>query len=380
MASKIYPNVSTSRNTINSNSVSKLGYIPALDGLRALAVSMVMFLHAHFFLGQNGYIGVDVFFTLSGFLITTLLLEEYQNKGKIEIVPFYFRRTLRLFPALYVMLFFVLIYTLISNDVAEKSSLFKEVTASALYINNFIYGIGWWKNYAPIALGHTWSLAVEEQFYLVWPCLLLLVLKFGGIKYLRIGLLSLFTLLLINKLFDFYKLDTVLSLGLVFGCLVAVLRFDGKLSLNIPQPLIILSILFLLIFGLFPIPKVFNGFGNSRIVDLVIEIVSLIIILGLADSKNEGIPKRILGSNFFVYIGKISYSLYLWHKPVFVWFQKLALIYHWPPSLAFILKFVATFLIAILSWELIEKNIVQWGRTFLKKRQAEVISNYGINT
>lgn len=264
---------------------------------------------------------------------------------------------------------------MISNNLAEKSSLFKEIVASALYINNFIYGIGWWKNYTSIALGHTWTLAVEEQFYLVWPCLLLLVLKFGGIKHLRIVLFILFALLLLNEIFSFYNLNTVLSLGLVFGCLIAVLRFDGKLSLNIPQPLIILSILFLLIYGLFPIPKYFNGFRNSSIAGLVIKIVSLIIILGLAESKTEGIPKRILGSNLFVYIGKISYSLYLWHKPIFVVFQKLALQYHWPPSVAFTLKFIATFIIAILSWELVEKKFVQWGRTFLKKRQSLIIPN-----
>lgn len=195
---------------------ASLGYVPALDGLRAIAVTMVMFLHAHFFLGKNGAIGVDIFFTLSGFLITTLLLEEFQKKGTIEILSFYFRRTLRLFPALYLMLLFVLIYALITNNVEDKHSLFKEITASALYINNVVYGIGWWKGYAPIALAHTWSL----------------------------------------------------------------------------------------------------------------------------------------------------------HKPVFVGFQKLSTIYNWAPSTTFVLKFVATFLIAILSWELMEKKIVQWGRAFLKKRQA----------
>jgi peptidoglycan/LPS O-acetylase OafA/YrhL len=172
--------------------IPKLGYVPALDGLRAIAVTMVMFLHAHFFLGHNGAIGVDIFFTLSGFLITTLLLEEFYKKGTIDILSFYFRRTLRLFPALYLMLIVVLIYALTTTNSEDKNSLYKEITASALYINNLVYGIGWWKGYAPIALGHTWSLAVEEQFYLVWPCILFLLVNYFGIKWLKFVLIILF--------------------------------------------------------------------------------------------------------------------------------------------------------------------------------------------
>jgi peptidoglycan/LPS O-acetylase OafA/YrhL len=359
-----------SSKNISTTLLPKLGYVPALDGLRAIAVTMVMFLHAHFFLGHNGAIGVDIFFTLSGFLITTLLLEEFHKKGTIDILSFYFRRTLRLFPALYLMLIVVLIYALTTTNSEDKTSLFKEISASALYINNVVYGIGWWKGYDPIALGHTWSLAVEEQFYLVWPCILFLLVKYFSVKWLKFVLLILFLFLFVNAQFHFYPIDIIVSEGLVLGCLVAVLRFSGNLPIKIPPFILIISLLLLTVYGIFPIPKleiISTYFSNPNV---IIEVLSLIAILGIVDASPDTLPIKIFGSNFFVYIGKLSYALYLWHKPVFVGFQKLSLVYHWTPSLTFVLKFIATFLFAILSWELMEKNIVQWGRNFLKKRQA----------
>lgn len=113
---------------LNKHFVKKnIGYVPALDGLRAIAVMLVLFTHANFFLGSNGFLGVDMFFVISGFLITTLLLEENNKKNKISLKAFYLRRTLRLFPALYFLCILVFFYAVFFKNGNEKTSIFQEV-------------------------------------------------------------------------------------------------------------------------------------------------------------------------------------------------------------------------------------------------------------
>ncbi len=146
-------------------------YHPPLDGLRAVAIIFVMMLHAHFQFGKGGGIGVEIFFVLSGFLITNNLLFQYDKFGFISLKKFWIQRAFRLLPALLVMLIFVFIISFLFFD--DERSLFirKEILYSALYLSN----ISWiWES--PIfdkILGHTWSLSVENQFYFFWPILLL---------------------------------------------------------------------------------------------------------------------------------------------------------------------------------------------------------------
>ena len=156
--------------------VNKIGYLPALDGLRAIAIILVMLTHANFQLGANGILGVDMFFALSGFLITTLLLEENESNTKISLAGFYVRRAFRLFPALYIMLFVIFCYALFfTSTVTEKIIIFSEIKAAGLYLYNISWNWGWATE--GLLLAHTWSLAVEEQFYLLWPLIFIIVLK-----------------------------------------------------------------------------------------------------------------------------------------------------------------------------------------------------------
>ena len=148
-----------------------LGYRPALDGLRGVAVLAVMVYHSG--LIRGGFLGVDVFFTLSGFLITTLLLEEYARTGTLAIGRFYIRRALRLLPALVAFLIFWggVILTRIPSE--YWSVLGGYLLGVLGYVANWLY-IYW----RPLGVfSHTWSLAIEEQFYLVWPVLLFLLLR-----------------------------------------------------------------------------------------------------------------------------------------------------------------------------------------------------------
>jgi peptidoglycan/LPS O-acetylase OafA/YrhL len=351
----------------NLQSISKLEYIPSLDGLRAIAVTMVMFLHAHFYLGKNGAIGVQIFFILSGFLITTILLNEFYKNGRINISIFYFKRTLRLFPALFTMLIVILIYALFTENILIRNTLFKEITASALYITNLVYGKGWWKNHYPIALGHTWSLAVEEQFYLIWPCLFLFLMFYITIQYLKVVLIFLFLFSISYYFLNSNSLYNILDDSLILGCLLALFRFSGNFTIRISPNMLFISLLLLTFFGISPFT--YSFFSNYSILSrILVDILSSLVLLGLVDNTSNNFTKKTLSSHLFVYVGKISYSLYLWHKPVFVYFSCLSL--NFKPSTLFILKFVVTFILAILSWELIEKKFINFGKSYLHKRRV----------
>ena len=157
-------------------------YMPGLDGLRALAVLAVIFYHVQFGWAQGGVLGVGVFFTLSGYLITDLLLGAWSVKGRLPLADFWIRRARRLLPALFVLLVVVTIWVALFNG-SQLGQLRGGLAAAALYVSN------WWLIFQhtsyfsrfgpPSPLGHLWSLAVEEQFYLVWPWLLWLVMRYA---------------------------------------------------------------------------------------------------------------------------------------------------------------------------------------------------------
>lgn len=158
----------------------RLGYRPELDGLRALAVTLVVLQHTGDFLVSDdgpklsggplfpgGFLGVDLFFVLSGFLITTLLLEEHRDRGRISFTTFYERRALRLLPALGVLLAGTTIWVAVTADGLRAH--LRGVLAAVFYVWNLAVAAG--VDVGDFGHGHLWSLAVEEQFYLVWPLL-----------------------------------------------------------------------------------------------------------------------------------------------------------------------------------------------------------------
>jgi peptidoglycan/LPS O-acetylase OafA/YrhL len=159
-------------NSTNENAqaaVFHLGYRRWLDGLRGVAILLVLAFHLSFIAG--GSLGVDIFFVLSGFLITSLLVEEWQRRGSISLKRFYFRRALRLLPAFATLLGLYALYALL-QPANERSAILKEIAVAGCYIANWphLHQTG-----LPL-LGHTWSLSLEEQFYLLWPLLLVAML------------------------------------------------------------------------------------------------------------------------------------------------------------------------------------------------------------
>jgi peptidoglycan/LPS O-acetylase OafA/YrhL len=158
--------------------VSRLGYRPELDGVRGIAIILVMLVHVHNW-PRGGFIGVDVFFTLSGFLITTLLLEEWRARGTVSLRDFYARRALRLFPAVIVLLIAYSIFALVAGG-SSLSTRLAGVGYGFTYLSNWAQAFG--LTFPDQEIGFLWTLAIEEQYYLLWPGLLLLALHVGRLS------------------------------------------------------------------------------------------------------------------------------------------------------------------------------------------------------
>jgi len=341
---------------------NNIGYVASLDGLRAVAVILVMMLHANFKLGWSGGLGVSVFFALSGFLITTLLLEEFSNSGTISFKGFYIRRTMRLFPPLYLMLLMVLAYALLFRSGTEQKLIVHDVMSSAAYVYNICWAWGW--GIKELLLYHTWSLGVEEQFYLLWPAILYAFLKckqLNLLKYLLAVFIALVWMLKSMHLFPGLA-SSIIKEAIFIGCLGALVRFTATKE-NIINGFTATILLFIiLVLGIAPLK--FTTQYNT--VFNLVSIFSILIILYLVESRN-GLLNNLLSNRTIVFLGKISYSLYLWHLPVFRLFY-----YHssLPPFISFAAKFIVSFILAIASWYLIEQRATALGRKWSKKVAA----------
>ncbi len=340
--------------TKNKN-FNQLKYQPALDGIRAFAIMLVMLAHANFQLFKNGGIGVSVFFALSGFLITTLLLEEFQKNDSISLKGFYVRRTMRLFPALYVMLVFVFIYSTFFRIPSDQKMINHEILSAALYSFNISWAWGW--GTTGIILYHTWSLGVEEQFYLFWPVLLFLCLKIKIIKpFVYFLAILIFVIWTLNYLDTFSLiLGSIIKESIFIGCLAGLIRFYGYFKMKIPLVVALLSLVIIFLIGMYPkaIPNHFSDIFNGC------SILSVIIIFHIV-GNSESVISKFFSNKIMVFIGKISYSLYLWHLPIFKIFNSSLTFL--PSHIAFVGKFVVSFLFALASWYLVEKKATALGR------------------
>ena len=160
-------------------SFPSMGYQPSLDGLRALSVGVVLLYHAGFSWMHGGFFGVEVFFVVSGFLITSLLIDEHDRDDRIAFAKFWKRRARRLFPALYAVLLFVGVWAALAGTAEQQSQLRRDAVWSIFYVNNWGQIVGdvpYFAGEAPL-LRHLWSLAVEEQWYLVWPLLFVALMR-----------------------------------------------------------------------------------------------------------------------------------------------------------------------------------------------------------
>ena len=311
-----------------------LSHQRSLDGVRGIAVLSVVMAHAQALifgrplLGwldfSGGFLGVDIFFVLSGFLITSLLLQEHETTGTIGLRNFYIRRALRLLPALVLLLAAMLIYSrvVLSAEIARQTLRFAGVVI--LYITNWARAFEWIQG--SDLLGHLWSLAVEEQFYILWPPLLLILLRLRiprrALVILIAGLIVLVAIRRMDLLIQGGITQGRIYLGsdtradsLLVGCLVAILHGwrmlpDGKLFrvLLRTATVIALPVLFIYFFDAFAIRSyTFFTIGLT----VVAFAVGVVILQAMQSPPNALL--FVLENGFLVYVGKISYGLYLWH-------------------------------------------------------------------
>ncbi len=344
---------------------SRLGWRPGLDGLRGYAVLAVMGFHffqddfqGSRFWFPGGSIGVDVFFVLSGFLITRLLLQELWTTGSVDLRRFYVRRCLRLLPAFLVMLVGFSLVVVLFHDHA-----FTGPRAGPLLLDNMFYVLTYSLNWLAAVggervwgIGHLWSLAVEEQFYLLWPPALLLIWRFGRwpAAFLGIGaalaVASASMPLWVHRADHLYFGTDARTHQLLAGAFLAHLHISGRFDQRTAGQLLFrvaLGVSAAVLVGI----VLFNGDRNWYLGGggLVLVTVAATVVVGGA-VYSEGRWWSILVTNRpIVHVGKRSYALYLWHYPVALWWDQLAL------EAPVIGPLVVSLLLAEISFRLVER-------------------------
>lgn len=342
-------------------------YRPALDGLRALAVTPVMLYHAQVGVVSGGFLGVDLFFVISGYLITTLLLRERAASGTIRLRAFWARRARRLFPALLALLAAVLIYGLFASAL-EVARMRGDVLATLGYVSNWWFafsGESYFEGFGrPSMLRHTWSLAIEEQFYIVWPLLLFFGLRRDPsrrwIWIASCGLAALASAALMVWLFDpgvdpsrvYYGTDSRAQ-ALLVGAVLAF-ALDRGAADSRPRAVSTLGLLACLAFFVTATDSAAWMYRGGY---LALAIASACAIVAAVQGDASWTSVRLLSARPLVWIGARSYGLYLWHWPLFVLLDGERLGLEAGGWLLTMIRFAATFAVAAVSYRWIEAPV-----------------------
>jgi peptidoglycan/LPS O-acetylase OafA/YrhL len=383
---------------------TRLAYLPALDGVRACAVLAVMMFHGGIPHMDGGFMGVDAFFVLSGFLITSLLIGEWRQALTIKLGAFWARRARRLLPALLLMLLFVAFFASVIVPKGTYGALRLDALATLLYVSNWHF-ILVNSNYfnetsASSPLLHTWSLAVEEQFYVIWPLVVLGVLHFTR------SLRALFALCCAAAIASAVWMSVVYDGGvntnraylgtdtrsqcLFIGCALAVglvlltqrRHEEGRLAkgeLWRPEGTgarvacgvlgVIGAAAAISLWVLTTSTSSFPYSGGFFLIGLSIACV----ILSAVAAPHSIVP-RLLSLSPVRYVGRISYGLYIWHWPIFIWLDHARTgLYGYE---LFAVRVLVTFAVSVVSFHLIERPI-RMG-TFVSQWRAWLVVPVGV--
>lgn len=310
-------------------------YRPEIDGIRSIAISLVLIFHAWPNFISGGFIGVDVFFVISGYLISSIIFKEI-SKGQFSFVKFYFRRIRRLFPALIIVMLTVLALGMRNYLPEMLGYLFKTLIASTLFganIHFYTLGNDYFKDDTTLnPLLHFWSLGVEEQFYIVWPCIAIIVIK-NSIRKSTIFIILIFIASFVSsavttytsRKFAFY-FPVSRFWQLLLGCSLAYYNFiraEANIQENITTKCrkitkkIAFNLISLLGFGMIlSCALIINETNAFPGFWAIMPSVGSALLIFCED--HALFNKYILSNKILVFIGKISYPLYLWHWPLLV--------------------------------------------------------------
>ena len=329
----------------------KLPYRVEIDGLRALAVLPVIFFHAGFEIFNGGFVGVDVFFVVSGYLITLILIHEFDN-NYFSIVAFYERRMRRILPALFFIQFISICFAWIWMSPTQMKDFSHSLVATSIFASNILF----WRESGYFEasteqkpLLHTWSLAVEEQYYILFPIFLIVAWRFGKTRLLWVLIICATCSLLLsewgsrNKEVANFYLTPTRAWEILAGSIAAfIVHKQGVKNSN---PLSLFGLI-AIVFSIFvydeatPFPSLYT----------LIPVLGVVLIILYAGKKS--IVSKFLGAKIFVGAGLISYSAYLWHQPLFAFARIKS---ETEPSILLmaVLAFSSLFL-AYFSWRFIE--------------------------
>jgi peptidoglycan/LPS O-acetylase OafA/YrhL len=345
-------------------------YRPELDGIRAFAVLAVIAFHAGLKPATGGWLGVDIFFVLSGFLITTVLLREHDGTGRVRLRAFWIRRLLRLYPALLAMLVLGAFFFPTLGDGGTFVGYLRSAAASGLYVENLFWGLG---GNELGRLGHTWSLAVEMQFYLVWPLLLasLLGRRARMVPWLVGGIVLSYVLFVVQsapeaaRFPQAYYLPWTRAFELLLGALVAVVlssrpvrdagaavtrRWTGW-AIGVAFGVVLLA-----------------AWTDSIYVDqraIIWEspaaaVLTVALLLHLDRVRTTGVG-ALLAWRPLVWVGKVSYAAYLFHYPVIaVLLDRTDLV----SKAVLAIALPVTLGLAALSWHFVERPALRLKRRY----------------
>ena len=333
-------------------------YRHEIDGLRAIAVVAIMLFHTQNKYFSHGFIGVDIFFVISGYLITGLIVSNIEEK-QFSVFGFYLKRAKRLLPALFLVMLACIPFAWLWMFSDQYKDFSQSLVAASVFGSNILFWLESQEYFTPSLtyrpLLHTWSLAVEEQFYIIYPLVLLLLLHYGR----RFTVLGISLLTLIFFYYQLFFIHAPLTLhymlqarAWLFG--IGALAFFTRQKWLLGESLysgyfafLGISILMLMLV----LPELESLFAPvlSKLPWTYISIACIVVVILFADAKNK--IGQYLANPIIAGIGTISYSLYLWHYPIFV-FARMRLLTV-PMSLYFLLSII-TVLISYLSWRFVE--------------------------
>jgi peptidoglycan/LPS O-acetylase OafA/YrhL len=358
----------------NKLNQSQLTYRPEIDGLRAIAVLIVIFNHLGWSLFSGGYVGVDVFFVISGYLITSIISEEIK-KGNFSLKNFYKRRVIRLAPAYFIVLAVTSVAALVFMLPAEIINYAQSVVYSTFFLANFFM----WKEvggyfatqseYVPLL--HLWSLAVEEQFYLFWPIALFLMYRLIRTRLLFLMIMG----LIIAGVFiseygvrqypaaAYYLLPTRFF-ELMIGAAIAVIPKPSISSKTFRDLLVLIGLGLIGYTALtFTSERPFPGYWA------IVPCVGAALVI-VFSKENQGYVSQFLSSKTLVYIGLISYPAYLWHWPIIAFLNLNQIDIN---LVVGCLVLLATLLLSTLTHKYVER----WFRKKMVNKKLTKVSLYG---